>query len=110
MPRDGRETPLPPSFVQRAVEGLRYIISGVTPATWFGPMQPLAPMAPPEVAGRQFDYPVGYNLTVTPRAEERIGFDQLRALADGYDLLRLVILGMAGLITTLALKLGTHSA
>ncbi len=91
MPRDGKETPLPPSFVQRAVEGIRYIISGVTPQTWFGPFQPLPPMAPAEVAGRQFDYPVGYNLTVAPRAEERVGFDQLRALADGYDLLRLVI-------------------
>jgi hypothetical protein len=90
MPRDGKETPIPPSFVQRAVEGLRYIISGVTPATWFGPSQPLAPMAPPEVAGRQFDYPVGYNLTVTPRAEEGVSFAQLRALADGFDLLRLV--------------------
>jgi hypothetical protein len=91
MPRDGKETPLPPSFVQRAVEGIRYIISGVTPATWFGPAQPLQPMAPPAVAGRQFDYPVGYNLTVTPRADEGVSFAQLRSLADSYDLLRLVI-------------------
>jgi len=91
MPQGGQQTPLSPSLVQRAVEGIRYIISGVTPSTWFGPMQPLAPMAPAAVAGRQFDYPVGYNLTVTPRAEERISFAQLRALADSYDLLRLVI-------------------
>jgi hypothetical protein len=91
MPRGGSETPLPPSFVQRAVEGIRYIITGVSPATWFGPLQPLPPMAPPGVAGRQLDYPVGYNLVVTPRAEEPVSFAQLRALADGYDLLRLVI-------------------
>lgn len=90
MPRDGKETPLPPSFVQRAVEGLRYIISGVTPSAWFGPAQPLQPMAPAEVAGRQFDYPVGYNLAVTPRADEGVSFAQLRSLADSYDLLRLV--------------------
>jgi hypothetical protein len=91
MPRDGKETPLPPNFVQRAVEGIRYIISGVTPTTWFGPAQPLQPMAPLEVAGRQFDYPVGYNLVVTPRADEGVSFAQLRSLADSYDLLRLVI-------------------
>jgi hypothetical protein len=90
MPRDGKETPLPPTFVQRAVEGIRYIISGVTPSTWFGPAQPLQPMAPPEVAGRQFDYPVGYNLVVTPRADEGVSFAQLRSLADSFDLLRLV--------------------
>ncbi len=91
MPHGGTATPLAPRFVQRAVEGLRYIISGVTPATWFGPLQPLPPQAPPEVAGRQFDYPVGYNLTVTPRVEEPVSFAQLRALADGHDLLRTVI-------------------
>ena len=106
MPPGGTATPLAPHFVQRAVEGLRYIISGVTPATWFGPMQPLPPQAPPEVGGRQFDYPVGYNLAITPRSDEPISFAQLRALADGYDLLRTVIVGMAGLIITLALKLG----
>jgi Phage portal protein len=43
------------------------------------------------VAGRQFDYPVGYNLTVTPRADEGVSFAQLRSLADSFDLLRLVI-------------------
>jgi HK97 family phage portal protein len=91
MPQGGKATPLSPSFVQRAIEGMHYIISGVTPATWFGPFQPLPPQAPPEVAGRQFDYPVGYNLAITPRNEEPIGFAELRALADGYDLLRTIV-------------------
>jgi hypothetical protein len=58
---------------------------------WFGPLQPPAPVAPPEVAGRRFDFPAGYNLNLTPRSYEAIGFVQLRALADNYDLLRLVI-------------------
>ena len=106
MRQGGTATPLPPHFVQRAVEGLRYIISGVTPETWFGPLQPLPPQAPPETGGRQLDYPFGYNLAVTPRTDEPISFAQLRSLADGYDLLRTVIVGMAGLIITLALKLG----
>ena len=45
----------------------------------------------PEVAGRQWDYPAGYNLSTLSRPFEPITFSTLRALADGYDLLRLVI-------------------
>ncbi len=58
---------------------------------WFGPSVPMRPSAPPEVAGRRFDYPTGYNLNTTARAYEPVSFVQLRRLADGYDLLRLVI-------------------
>jgi hypothetical protein len=58
---------------------------------WFGPGVPFPPIAPPEVAGRAFDYPYGINLQLTPRAYEALGFSELRALADNYDLLRLVI-------------------
>lgn len=84
-------TPIPQGLVRRVVAGMRYMITGAGPEAWFGPFQPLQPMAPPTVAGRQFDYPVGYNLIVTPRGDEAVGFHQLRALADQYDLLRLVI-------------------
>ena len=62
-----------------------------TGADWFGPLNPLAPIAPPDVAGRRFDFPPGYNLVTQPRAYEPIGFAELRAFADAYDLLRLVI-------------------
>lgn len=62
-----------------------------TGADWFGPLNPLEPTAPPEVKGRSFDIPSGYNLNIRPRAYESITFDQLRAFADGYDLLRTVI-------------------
>src|SRR5579885_2150053 len=58
---------------------------------WFGPLDPLAPTAPPDVAGRRFDFPAGYNLAVLPRAYEPISFAYLRQFADACDLLRLVI-------------------
>lgn len=86
-----RARAIPSSIIGRVVEGVRYAITGVAPDNWFGPSQPLAPMAPPEVAGRRFDYPVGYNLQYVPRAYEPIGFADLRALADNCDILRLVI-------------------
>src|SRR5580692_4608126 len=60
-------------------------------ADWFGPLDPMRPIAPPDVAGRRFDFPPGYNLVTRPRAYESIGFAALRAFADAYDLFRLVI-------------------
>jgi hypothetical protein len=58
---------------------------------WFGPLSPIAPAAPADVASRQWDYPAGYNLAFAPRPSEPVSFATLRQLADGYDLLRLVI-------------------
>ncbi len=60
-------------------------------ASWFGPLEPMAPQAPPQVAGRRFDYPTGYNIVNQPKAYDPIGFPTMRALADSYDILRLVI-------------------
>src|SRR5579862_8180300 len=79
------------SFIARLSRGVSYIVKGEAPPDWFGPQQPLPPMAPPDVAGRQFDYPFGFNLAVTPRSSEPTGFVELRSLADAHDLLRLVI-------------------
>ncbi len=62
-----------------------------SPSGWFGPLTPLAPIAPPQVSGRQFDFPSGYNIVVGTRAYEPISFVDLRSLAETYDLLRLVI-------------------
>src|SRR5580692_3670500 len=88
---NARTRAIPKGVVQRAIEGVRYAITGVSPETWFGPMQPLKPMAPADVAGRRFDYPTGYNLQYSPRSYEPVGFADLRALADNCDILRLVI-------------------
>ena len=66
------------------------IVTG-TGADWFGPQAPMAPLAPDQVAGRQLDYPPGFNLVTQPRAYEPIGFADLRAIADSYDLIRIII-------------------
>src|SRR5271167_1920757 len=91
MPSDGIETPLAPSLFARLTTAARYAITGVTPETWFGPQQPLLPQAPPDVKGRQWDYPFGVNLNYVPRSEGGISFAELRALADALPLLRAVI-------------------
>ena len=91
MPTEAIETPLPPNLFARLALAARYAISGVSPDAWFGPQQPLAPQAPPEVKGRQFDYPFGVNLSYVPRATGGISFAELRALADALPLLRAVI-------------------
>jgi hypothetical protein len=92
--RGGKEKALEPGFVQRVASGVKYIISGQG-AAWMGPGEPLKPMAnapQDQAVGRRFDYPVGYNLMASaPRSGEPISFAEMRALADGYDLLRLVI-------------------
>jgi hypothetical protein len=59
--------------------------------SWFGPGIPMRPQAPKDVKGRQWDFPSAYNIVTQPRAYEPIGFPTLRAFADSYDLLRLVI-------------------
>jgi hypothetical protein len=60
-------------------------------STWFGPLDPLPPVAPGQVAGRRLDYPSGWNLLVSPRGEDAVPASVLRALADDCDLVRLAI-------------------
>jgi len=86
-----RVTAIPPSVFARAAQAVRYVITGVTPQTWFGPSQPLAPFAPPETAGRAFDYPFGYNLQYSPRSYEPTSFADLHMLADNCDMMRIII-------------------
>ena len=91
MPDSQNMTPVAPSLVARVGQGIRYAITGVGPNDWFGPAQPMAPMAQDQALGRVLDYRVGYNLSLRPRDDEAIGFHQLRALADACGILRLVI-------------------
>src|SRR5260370_41968120 len=91
MSSDALERPLTPHVFARLAQATRYTITGSLPDAWFGPQQPLAPQAPPEVKGRQFDYAFGANLNYIPRSEGGISFAELRALADALPLLRTVI-------------------
>ena len=100
----GRLTPFDPGFVTRVAQGMRYALRGVAPDGWFGPGQPLTPQAQ-QVAGRQFDFPVGINLQQHPRSREAIGFAELRGLADSYDLIRLMIETRKDQIARLAWKI-----
>ncbi len=87
----GKRTPIESSMIARAVAGVRYALTGVSPEGWYSPGQPLLPQAQDEAKGRAFDFPTGVNTRMTPRGDEAISFGQLRTLADSYDLLRLVI-------------------
>ena len=58
---------------------------------WFGPGNPLQPVAQDLSIGRAYDFPTGYNIQIQPKPNEGVTFAELRAIADGYDLLRLVI-------------------
>jgi len=90
MADKGIKTELAPGLVARVAQGVRYMVTGKGPE-WFGSGEALEPVAPKEAAGRAFDYPMSINITVQPRAGEGINFLMLRALAESYDVLRLVI-------------------
>ncbi len=70
---------------------LAHLIQRVLPHSWV--LQPgIAPEpVAPDAVGQRFDYPLALNTQFSPRANEVVSFVQLRALADNYDLLRLVI-------------------
>lgn len=89
--REQMGTNVDQGLVARIMTGLQYVVSGVGPTNFFGPLQPLPPQAQDRAEGRRFDFPVGFNLRQRPRQDEAISFEQLRGLADGYDLMRLAI-------------------
>lgn len=84
------------TLLQRIGAAANYVIRGVTPETWFGPGQPIGPMAPkPEQGayGRRFDYSVAQNIQFQPKTEQGAGvpFYVMRSLRDSYDLLALCV-------------------
>jgi len=88
------KTPIDPSVIAQAVQGVVRNV-GQWAMGWFGPGAPIEPVVGPKqedgVRGRQFDYPVYVNTRISARDGEGVTFEQMRALADGYDFLRLII-------------------
>lgn len=76
-------------FLARAAASAKYLITG-KPSGFFPPGEPMAPVAQ-QAAGRMFDYPFAANLQFRPKTYEGVTFQQLRALADNCDLVRLAI-------------------
>lgn len=80
-------SPRPPGLLKRMVQAWseRQLTGG-----WFSPELPLVP-AQPQTAGRQFDYTPGYNLWIQPKRDTGFLFEDLKAFAKWYDILRLMI-------------------
>lgn len=87
--------PIEESMISRVVQGVKYIVTGNKQDAWFGADNPIAPVAQEQAVGRQVDYL--YALNTSTQARDYNGnqikdkFAQLRGLADGWDLLRIVI-------------------
>jgi hypothetical protein len=88
LSRNPNASAIDKDLVARIAAGIDNQITG---SDWFSPMTPINPLAPKDVAGRQFDYPVGVNLQLKPRQYEAVSFEQMRALADNYTIMRLAI-------------------
>lgn len=82
----GKITALESGFVARVRRTLRNALD-----VWFGPDLPMPASAPAGTPPRTLDYPAGYNINIQPRNMEPISFDQMRSLADSFDLVRLCI-------------------
>ncbi len=88
MAGKGKSSQIQPPMIQAAARGLNTITGA--DQSWMSPGNPLSATVP-STAGRQYDFQVASNLNIRPRAEEAIGFGDLRALADAYYLVRLAI-------------------
>lgn len=84
MPEGGRA--IEPGIIARAALRVASALN-----EFFGPNVPQQVNAPPGTPPRQFDYPTGYNLNIQPQNLEPITFDQMRSLADSFDMVRLCI-------------------
>ncbi len=90
MPDGGKRTPLALSYSwgQTALE--TQFASTFQPG--HGIFSPGTPLVPPEPEKtRLWDFPIGVNTILTPRAYEPVSFTELRALADAHDITRLAI-------------------
>jgi len=86
----GVASPLPISAI--APTGGTGTIRDISSDYWFGPLQPVTPVAPSGYRPRQYGYQPGANLIWQPRGEQGgITPETLVALSKSWDLLRIVI-------------------
>jgi hypothetical protein len=83
--------PVPEQF-QGELNTLQRFNNRVRREPWFGPSVPQKGIAPRgDVAGRTNNYPVAYNLSLTPRQYEPVSFNMLRGLYEGLDLAKICV-------------------
>src|ERR1700724_430507 len=75
----------------------RNTIRGVETTDWFGPLQPVAPIAPKRTEPRNLQYNSEQNLIYTPRADQVYSAEDLRTLAT-YPLARMCIENVCDMI------------
>lgn len=73
---------------------------------WFGPGMPFVPVAPPETAGRQFDFPSYSNIDIRQKPREGVDYATLISLANSYDLVGMLIDTRKDQICKLAWSIG----
>lgn len=86
--KDGGK-PIEPGLIEKLLK-VGADVSKAAYDSWQGPGV-VAPAEHPELAGRRYDLPAGYNLRRTIRSEEPITFAQLRSLSEACELMRLAI-------------------
>lgn len=90
--RESQGVQVAQEVIDMVVSGVKTQLSSLDPNSWFGPNQPLKPLAQDSAVGRLLDYPVGFNVRHTPRLDDSgIDFRHLRGLAESCDILRLVL-------------------
>lgn len=86
----GVASPLPISAISPT--GGTGNIRDISSDYWFGPLQPINPVAPSTYRPRQYGYAPGSNLIWQPRGENgTVSAETLVALSKSWDLLRIVI-------------------
>lgn len=75
-----------PPFIKRISSALTAAYNG-----WMGPQEALPIAAPVGTTARVLDYNIAYNINISPRSGELVGFAEMKALAENYDLMRIIM-------------------
>ncbi len=65
--------------------------AGMNTGAPLSPGRPIDPMMPAKAPPREFQYQIGGNIAARPRSTEKINFDVIRQLLEGYDIAQMCI-------------------